>query len=142
MVALSRVVLLTNKSIRQSRLIRFRSPLLTESHLISFPLLTKMFQFSRCPTYTITGIRQSYQVGLGFPIRKSPDQSLFASSPRLIADFHVLHRPILPRHPHMCSYVTNELVYSFNCCCCQRQQQGRSAKGGARTTARVMLLET
>ena len=33
---------------------------------------------------------------------------MFASSPRLIAGFHVLHRPTLPRHPHMCSYVTNE----------------------------------
>ena len=30
--------------------------------------------------------------GSGFPIRKSPDQSLFVSSPKLIADFHVLHR--------------------------------------------------
>ena len=28
----------------------------------------------------------------GFPIRKSPDQSLFVSSPKLIADFYVLHR--------------------------------------------------
>ena len=30
--------------------------------------------------------------GLGFPIRKSPDQSLFASSPGLIAGYYVLHR--------------------------------------------------
>ncbi len=29
---------------------------------------------------------------LGFPIRKSPDQSLFIDSPKLIADYHVLHR--------------------------------------------------
>jgi hypothetical protein len=28
-------------------LFRFRSPLLTESRLLSFPLLTEMFQFSR-----------------------------------------------------------------------------------------------
>jgi hypothetical protein len=28
-------------------LLRFRSPLLTESRLLSFPLLTEMFQFSR-----------------------------------------------------------------------------------------------
>jgi hypothetical protein len=30
-----------------TRLLRVRSPLLTESRLISFPLVTKMFQFSR-----------------------------------------------------------------------------------------------
>ena len=36
---------------------------------------------------------------VGFPIRKSPDQSLFADSPRLIAGYNVLHRLQLPRHP-------------------------------------------
>ncbi len=36
---------------------------------------------------------------VGFPIRKSPDQSLFAGSPRLIAGYYVLHRLLLPRHP-------------------------------------------
>src|SRR3954453_736663 len=36
---------------------------------------------------------------VGFPIRKSPDQSLFSSSPRLIAASHVLHRLLMPRHP-------------------------------------------
>ena len=35
----------------------------------------------------------------GFPIRTPPDQSLFASSPRLIAGYHVLHRLLPPRHP-------------------------------------------
>ena len=37
--------------------------------------------------------------GLGFPIRKSSDQSLFAGSPRLIAGYNVLLRLLLPRHP-------------------------------------------
>src|SRR5918998_3988192 len=36
---------------------------------------------------------------LGFPIRKSPDQSLVAGSPRHIAGSHVLHRLLMPRHP-------------------------------------------
>src|SRR5262249_42520022 len=36
---------------------------------------------------------------VGFPIRKSPDQSLISSSPRLIAAFHVLRRLQVPRHP-------------------------------------------
>src|SRR6516165_7308995 len=36
---------------------------------------------------------------VGFPIRKSPGQSLFSGSPKLIAVYHVLHRLSLPRHP-------------------------------------------
>jgi hypothetical protein len=36
---------------------------------------------------------------VGFPIRKSPGQSLFSGSPRLIAAYRVLHRLPLPRHP-------------------------------------------
>src|SRR3979490_3112267 len=35
---------------------------------------------------------------VGFPIRKSPDQSLLGSSPRLIAAINVLHRLLVPRH--------------------------------------------
>ena len=36
---------------------------------------------------------------VGFPIRKSPDQSSLSSSPGLIAAFRVLHRLLVPRHP-------------------------------------------
>ena len=36
---------------------------------------------------------------LGFPIRRSSDQSLFTNFPRLIAGYYVLHRLMLPRHP-------------------------------------------
>src|SRR4029077_15583657 len=36
---------------------------------------------------------------VGFPIRKSPDQRLLGSSPRLIAAINVLHRLLVPRHP-------------------------------------------
>ena len=36
---------------------------------------------------------------MGFPIQKSPDQSLFSSSPKLIAASHVFHRHPAPRHP-------------------------------------------
>ncbi len=38
-------------------------------------------------------------IGLGYPIRKSPDQRLLATSPRLIAGCYVLHRRSMPRHP-------------------------------------------
>ncbi len=78
-------------------LFRVRSPLLTESLLLSFPRLTKMFQFSRYPLRldrSNLGLTR-----LGFPIRTSSDQSLLASSPRLFAGCDVLHRQHVPRHP-------------------------------------------
>ena len=36
---------------------------------------------------------------MGFPIRRSPDRSLFDGSPKLIAAYHVLLRLLSPRHP-------------------------------------------
>ena len=48
---------------------------------------------------------------VGCPIRKSPDQSLFSGSPKLIAAYHVLHRLSLPRHPPyaLCSLTIKKL---------------------------------
>ena len=40
----------------------------------------------------------------GFPIQKSPDQSLFSNSPKLIAAYHVFHRLLAPRHPPFALY--------------------------------------
>ena len=56
-----------------SRLLRFRSPLLSESRLMSFPRATEMFQFTRFAScsYEFT----AGYLSVGFPIRKSPDQS-------------------------------------------------------------------
>ena len=88
-----------------NRLFRFRSPLLSESRLMSFPRATEMFQFTRFAScsYEFT----AGYLSVGFPIRKSPDQSLFASSPKLIAGYHVLHRLSSPRHPpHALSHLT------------------------------------
>jgi hypothetical protein len=88
-----------NSNAKSRRLFPFRSPLLWESRLISVPLVTEMFQFSRfapsllCIQSEVTSKRP------GFPIRKSADQRPFAGSPQLIAGCHVLRRLSLPRHP-------------------------------------------
>jgi hypothetical protein len=88
---------------RSHGLIRVRSPLLTESRLISFPPGTEMFQFpgfartALCIQAAVTP--SGCPVRPGFPIRRSPDQSLFGGSPELIAAYHVLHRLCTPRHP-------------------------------------------
>jgi hypothetical protein len=91
--------------------VRFRSPLLTESRLISFPPGTEMCQF---PGLARTGLciqpavtPSSCEVTPGCPIRTSPDQGSFDSSPGLIAAYHVLHRLSTPRHPPctLCSLI-------------------------------------
>ena len=79
-------------------LFRFRSPLLTESRLISLPLATWMFHFAKFPSCTYV-FSTEYMIlhHVGSPIRKSTDQ-LICSSPWLIAACHVLLRLLMPRH--------------------------------------------
>ena len=64
---------------------------------MSFPRATEMFQFTRFASYPYV-FRIRY-LSVGFPIRKSPDQSLIDSSPKLKAAFYFLHRLLMPRHP-------------------------------------------
>ena len=94
------IVLLVKMWIKITGLFPFRSPLLRKSQLISFPLGTQMFQFSRFAS-TILYIQMEiiYLCRLSSLIRKSPGQSLFINSPKLIADYYVLHRLMPPRHP-------------------------------------------
>ena len=82
-------------------LIRYRSPLHTESQLFSSPTGTEMFHFpASTPTQTMySPAGNTTQLVLGFPIRTSSDQRLIDNSPRLNAAFHVLHRLSMPRHP-------------------------------------------
>jgi hypothetical protein len=94
---------LPRRMVRDHGLIRFRSPLLTESRLVSFPPGTEMCQFpgfaphGLCiqPPVTPSGC----PVAPGCPIRRSPDQRVFGRSPELIAACNVLHRLCTPRHP-------------------------------------------
>ena len=51
---------------------------------------------------------------VGFPIRISPDQSSFGSSPKLFATFYVLLRLLLPRHPPYTSKIHYYAVYLFS----------------------------
>ncbi len=80
-------------------LIPFRSPLLWESRLISFPSGTEMFHFPECrPVRTIEFIRRYHMRG-GFPHSEIAGSVLVDSSPTLIAVCRVLHRLAMPRHP-------------------------------------------
>ena len=78
-------------------LVRFRSPLLTESRLMSFPPATEMFQFAgfASPSY---GFRRRYSLLSGLPHSEIQGSTIARISPWLIAACHVLHRLSVPRH--------------------------------------------
>ena len=79
------------------RLLPFRSPLLRESLLLSFPRGTEMFHFPRCRLPHCCGI--SAFEAEGFPHSEIPGSTVVCTSPGLIAAYHVLHRLPVPRHP-------------------------------------------
>ncbi len=47
----------------------------------------------------------------GCPIQTSPDQSLFSSSPKLFAAYHVFLRLLIPRHPPFALYSLATIFY-------------------------------
>ena len=79
-------------------LVRVRSPLLTESRLMSFPPGTEMFQFPGFASCTYVFSARYHRSG-GFPHSEIHGSKLIRSSPRLIAAYYVLHRLLPPRHP-------------------------------------------
>ena len=62
-------------------LFRFRSPLLTESLSLSFPPVTEMFHFTgfRAAHAMYSHERDRTLLRSGYPIRKSPGQSVFTA---------------------------------------------------------------
>ena len=79
-------------------LVRFRSPLLTESRLMSFPPATEMFQFAGFASAPYE-FRCGYPYAGGLPHSEIPGSTIARISPGLFAACHVLHRLSVPRHP-------------------------------------------
>ena len=81
-------------------LFRFRSPLLTESLLLSLPPGTEMVHFpglARTRLCIQRAVSEFYSEGL--PHSEIPGSKGASPSPRLIAGSRVLHRRLAPRHP-------------------------------------------
>jgi hypothetical protein len=83
---------------RATGLIRFRSPLLAESRLLSFPPATEMFQFAGFASRGY-GFTARYPKRGGLPHSDIPGSTNARFSPGLFAACHVLHRLSTPRHP-------------------------------------------
>ena len=79
-------------------LVRVRSPLLTESRLMSFPPVTEMFQFTGFASRGYGFTTRCRRSG-GLPHSEIPGSKPARGSPGLIAACYVLHRLSTPRHP-------------------------------------------
>ena len=79
-------------------LFRVRSPLLTESRLMSVPPATEMFQFAGFASCAYE-FSSGYPLPGGLPHSEIPGSPIARISPGLFAACHVLHRLSVPRHP-------------------------------------------
>ena len=84
------------------RLFRFRSPLLSESRLMSFPRATEMFQFTRFASHHLC-IQYAIPFG-GFPHSEISGSKLICQLPEAYRRLSRLSSPIIAKASTMCSY--------------------------------------
>ena len=81
-------------------LFRFRSPLLTESHVVFSSSGYLDVSVHRVPFLKLCiGLRILEVCSSGFPHSEISGSMDICSSPKLIAAYHVFLRPLVPRHP-------------------------------------------
>ena len=81
-------------------LFRFRSPLLTESHVVFSSSGYLDVSVHRVPFLTLwIGVRILEVCSSGFPHSEISGSMDICSSPKLFAAYHVFHRLLVPRHP-------------------------------------------
>ena len=92
-------------------LFRFRSPLLTESHVVFSSSGYLDVSVHRVPLLTLwIGVRITEDCSVRFPHSEISGSMDICSSPKLFAAYHVFHRLLVPRHPpYALSSMTNLL---------------------------------
>ena len=81
-------------------LFRFRSPLLTESHVVFSSSGYLDVSVHRVPFHTLwIGVWMTGVCPAGFPHSDISGSLDICSSPKLFAAYHVFHRLSVPRHP-------------------------------------------
>ena len=81
-------------------LFRFRSPLLTESHVVFSSSGYLDVSVHRVPFHTLwIGVWMTEGSSAGFPHSDISGSMDICSSPKLFAAYHVFHRLLVPRHP-------------------------------------------
>ena len=85
------------------RLLRFRSPLLSESRLMSFPRATEMFQFTRFASHDYVFIMRYLLLG-GFPHSEISGSKLICQLPEAYRRLSRPSSPIIAKASTTCSY--------------------------------------
>ena len=104
-------------------LFRFRSPLLTESHVVFSSSGYLDVSVHRVPFHTLwIGVWMTEVCSAGFPHSDISGSMDICSSPKLFAAYHVFHRLLVPRHPpcallrltnFLCHVASRQLVWVF-----------------------------
>ena len=97
-------------------LFRFRSPLLTESHVVFSSSGYLDVSVHRVPFHTLwIGVWMTEVCSAGFPHSDICGSMDICSSPQLFAAYHVFHRLLVPRHPPCALYsLTCRIVLLFS----------------------------
>ena len=85
-----------------ARLFQFRSPLLSESRLMSFPRATEMFQFTRFASLTYVFSQRYLSLG-GFPHSDISGSKLICQLPEAFRRLSRLSSPIIAKASTTCS---------------------------------------
>ena len=85
------------------RLFRFRSPLLSESRLMSFPRATEMFQFTRFASHDYVFIMR-YRLRGGFPHSEISGSKLICQLPEAYRRLSRPSSPVIAKASTTCSY--------------------------------------
>ena len=85
------------------RLLRFRSPLLSESRLMSFPRATEMFQFTRFASHSYV-FTMRYPLQGRFPHSEISGSKLICQLPEAYRRLSRLSSPIIAKASTTCSY--------------------------------------
>src|SRR5215218_3408659 len=86
-----------------NRLFRFRSPLLSESRLMSFPRATEMFQFTRFASHDYVFIMR-YRLRGGFPHSEISGSKLICQLPEAYRRLSRPSSPVIAKASTTCSY--------------------------------------
>ena len=107
-------------------LVRFRSPLLAQSRLISVPQGTEMFHFPWCGSAGLSLFipRRRPAKAVGFPHSDTPGSKPVDGSPRIVAVFRVLLRLLMPRHPS-CARIRLAELHILDSCLRNLSRLGR-----------------
>ena len=89
--------------LKRARLFRFRSPLLSESRLMSFPRATEMFQFTRFALHDYVFIVQ-YPIKGGFPHSEISGSKLICQLPEAYRRLSRPSSPVIAKASTTCTY--------------------------------------